>query len=551
MLIKNKTITKVLVIILLLAVALPMAQGIAEASPRTNQQTFGMPRVSGSSVTVPVLNRYSGPVNYILTRHGSTIFEGTGSSNGSNVRFEMPDGLASSMYSLTVWQTSGTHAGLMSSFDIKLSTGFAKWGTSYRCGVGCNPGINCRRAMRVILAPNAVVYADIGMTRPIRTLNRYDRVRVIAGGDVVLMIEARLPTEDTSIGIGPPGGYAPVIPNNPSTYTFEAERYRHVSGPVEVINGYIYAYTITHSHERTNEEIIQDIIEVALSRRGVHGLYNQSLRQSFFYLDCSAFVGWVFCVNDIVLPSNLAGFQTADMIAADASVYSKHTAIELIEWGVGNIPAREQLPDGRERFTDLDIAGVLVEDNLAMNTACPGRYNGIYWFDEEKVYRSQDDIQAGDIVSFRRENDLRYNTRVTWVEHGTRVVDLYCDRCMPDGPRNPDDGTTSTQCRRQRADTSTPCRRGTRNTRTDREWVITTLHVNNSRPMGVYHIGLYISEKGETIDGTDGDGDIVRSYNFIHSSIPQVEWTNLHTRYAEDRIMHIGRPIDVQEWRRP
>jgi hypothetical protein len=547
-----------------------MTQGIAEASRNGAQQTFGMPRVSGRNVTVPILNRYSGTVNYVLVRHGSTIYEDNAEANGTNVTFVMPNGLAADTYSIVVWQATGDRAGLMSSFDIRLRTGFAAWGTAnYRCGTTCAPGINCRKAMRTILAPNAVVYADRGMTRPVRTLRRYDRVLVEAGDDMVLQIEARLPTESTSIGIGPPIGRAPVIPNNPSTYTFEADRYRHVAGSVDVINGYIYAYTTRNSHSRTDEEIVQDVIAVALSRRGVHGLYNQSLRQSFYYLDCSAFVGWVFCVNDIVLPSNLAGFQTADMIAADVSVYSKHTAIELLDWGVGEIPEFQPGVTG-----DLDIAGVTVEDNLAINGACPGRYNGVYWFDETKVTGSQGDIQAGDTVSFRRANDLRYNTRVTWVEYGWETVTVrqYCKDCRPNGLPGaegeewlPNDkvcdfknATNLTKTRRKNAEDEVykysqraPCRAfdKTVQTRTDREWEITTLHVANSRPMGVYHIGLYIG-KGFIIDGLAGGGDVISTGNFIHSSIPQVEHTNLNSRYAEDRIMHIGRPIDVPGWRR-
>jgi hypothetical protein len=250
--------------------------------------------------------------------------------------------------------------------------------------------------------------------------------------------------------------------------------------------------------------------------------------------------------------------------------------LELIDWGVGGIPARVPLGDGRYNVSSLRVNGECIEDVLRYNERCIYKYNGIYYYDESKVTGSLDDIQAGDTVS---TTGARFrDSEITWDELGSRevVINYFCRTCrtsrappeVNNSKRFPP-GSSGLVCKfsstlrttrgaeadegkfNEGAGNFGPCTTipETVFTVTPKHITMTTLEVRNSRPMGTNHIGLFIGD-GFVIDGVEGGGDTITTGDFIYSTSPQVQHTNLRTRYTDNRIVYVGRPIDVPAWRR-
>jgi len=581
---RNKFKT-IITVIMMAAIVLSLSSGFAEARNRTRQMPiFGQPIFRNNELHVRVMG-YSGIVEFDIKRGSDVIHGGYYLVERETLIIELPSGMPNDTYTVTLWTIAGDRAYQKNSFNVRFSTGGSiTVSTEFLCS---QAGRACGFSLYAVRAPFATVYSSARMDRPIYNLARYDRV-IVAGACIpvwnaaleaygstrneevldnfIVYVRFMVPETNVEIRPGAPPGFPAVITGEDPRLD---ERVR-ITGLVQR-SGYVYAHTLRVATHRDHTQMVHDIQEIALSRRGWNGIYNQSLRFSWNYVDCSAFVWWSFLMNGVHIPSLTASTMTRDIIDASrgsptATVYSKHQAFRWLEPGYKGIP-----DDAIAGSIQANIHGSWV-NAITLNEPTA------LWFDDSWVIGSKDAIQAGDTVSVGlRGNSGPQTFYVRWRE---LLLNIHCDDV-----KDCDIPVGRMVCSRPShmmriydycyeggwvpVDVPAPCRRDIivrrwhpQSTCCEGTPIDNLFHgrLDNQGYMfgwdkeehilRVDHIGLYIGI-GERVR-TDEFGDNLFKGTFIHTGSNQfVDVYNLWALYNDPwRIVHIGRPLDVPAWRR-
>jgi len=177
------------------------------------------------------------------------------------------------------------------------------------------------RMSRAIMQPYAKVYSNSGMTgTPLVELKRHDFVQVIRDLGNVAYVKYFIQSGNGTYQYQ--SGYNDINGNHvASGVTYSSD---------DDLTGYGYIYTSAFSLPLTSEEtdVAREAVELAYSRLGNKGIYNQMMRYIEYYTDCSAFVSYCYYNASIDFGENTscngiinwANSQNENVILWDAGI---------------------------------------------------------------------------------------------------------------------------------------------------------------------------------------------------------------------------------------
>lgn len=175
-----------------------------------------------------------------------------------------------------------TYTVLATAFDEsgrELATGSvtATFGTNEPINSTLPGTDNTPRKSRAIMQPYAYVYSDPAMTNKVASLKRYDYVHILAMGTTTAYVRYHVQSGNGTISVNEIEG----APNQGIYFS---------SDDLEGV-GYVYVSDFNSpSLNATTSEAQRDVVELAYSRLGTQGVYNQARRFQECYLDCAALV---------------------------------------------------------------------------------------------------------------------------------------------------------------------------------------------------------------------------------------------------------------------
>lgn len=265
---------------------------------------------------------------------------------------------------------------------------------------------NPLHASRAVMQPYANVYADASMGVKIASLKRYDYVHIISSDDIIAKVSYRIQS------------------GNGTTSKIDGTHAIYNSDDDLCGIGYMYMSSFQKTEEAMRlEDKQRDVAEIAYSRLGTQGVYNQSLRYQDNYVDCAALAAycWYQVGYDLSTDGNTA--------CSGLAQWGKDNNAVL--WRAGESPD----PEGRLAqiasidYSDLDEDG----DGEIDEGKIPdipviffyGAGGGVYGMDDIIYFSRSFDpntfkkLQPGDLIFFNYEIQVRppegdyFNTRTS------------------------------------------------------------------------------------------------------------------------------------------
>ena len=262
---------------------------INSASPGTGSVKLSVsPGAGGASHIVYMIHE-----GYTLVAEGRVSYSGT-------LTVSLPvqtNRMRPAEYKLTAWgEDSAGRAGRMYSFDVMMGGGSGYLVTA-PVDLNYHGPPPWQNALKAIKTPFANVYSDSTMTNVVVQLQKHNRVFYWpTDNDLIYYVRTYL------------------LPNEVTLTEAEicgaSGRQRFKISNAEYFDGFIYANAIMSETLFLPEEIALEAIGLGYSRIGIHGLYSQLDRYSFFRVDCSSFVYW--CYKEFGM--NFGGAAIADTI---------------------------------------------------------------------------------------------------------------------------------------------------------------------------------------------------------------------------------------------
>ena len=134
---------------------------------------------------------------------------------------------------------------------------------------------NILHASRAIMQPYATVYSDPSMSVKIANLKKYDYVHVLSEDGLTAKVSYRIQSGNGT--------------------TSKIDQTHAIYNSSDDVIGVGYIYTEAFKSPSINNEISdkqRDVVELAYSRLGTKGVYNQGLRLTDCYLDCAALASY-------------------------------------------------------------------------------------------------------------------------------------------------------------------------------------------------------------------------------------------------------------------
>lgn len=210
-------------------------------------------------------------VCYMMYKGYSIVCQGDAVISGGSANIKLPTGLTNGVYKVSVWCVSGDTQGDVSTFTVTCGTGGSNLDGALRMSIGQEP-----QNVATITVPYASVYSSSSMGTEIAQLVRHEFVEIIKKNDSVAHIKYNIQSGQGS-----------------TTEVGEVEaEYDYANDMVG--EGWIYTSALSRPLIATQNDAEHEVVELAHSRLGTKGVYNQRERFKSVYLDCSALVTWCY-----------------------------------------------------------------------------------------------------------------------------------------------------------------------------------------------------------------------------------------------------------------
>ena len=299
--------------LLTLAIMLSLMTMVSGMASTELEITSATPITGG--ITITVTGSGASSLSYLLYDDYTQVYGSTVAYTGaSTTTLPVPTNfLPPNTYKLTVWgiDDTGQTVGKIHMFNVMMG--------SYNGGTlsVSVPPLDAQR-LKAIKTPYAYIYSLPTMKGALCYLKKYDRVYWCeTSNPLIYRITAYIFPED------------PIWEEKSEKIGGHMAKYWNVSNSTEVV-GYMYSASVA-----TNlfiEDPVREALGVAHSRLGRNGMYSQSLRYKYMWVDCSSFVWWSYKEIGVEM-----GGVTADGIARyldgneETAIYSLFDLAETMD----------------------------------------------------------------------------------------------------------------------------------------------------------------------------------------------------------------------------